>query len=323
MRADRLLSLVLLLQRHGRMTARDLAGSLGVTERTIYRDIDALSLAGVPVYTRTGPDGGCFLEESYRTSLNWFTGAELQTLLYASSATPLTDLGMAQAMDHAVIKLLALLPSRHQQEGERMRQRLYLDPTGWYGTTEEHPALPTLKEAVWSDRVIDITYETWEGERKRRTLAPYSLVYKSGRWYLVAIPSDADSPRTYRVSRITDVRLTDAQFDRDTAFDIAAYWQKAEESFQGRVPTFPVTLRVGRPAMMYFRSTLSGRYEVLQDDDDTLTLRVYFTVFEEARTVVLGLSTMAEVIEPRDLHDAVIAAARALVEKSGMESSDS
>ena len=157
MRADRLLSIVLLLQRHHRLKASELAEKLGVTERTIYRDIDALSLAGVPVYTRTGPDGGCFLDEHYRSQLNWFTGAEMQALLYTGSASPLSDLGMEQAMDNAVLKLLSLLPERSRQEAEKMRHRLYLDPSGWYESDDSHPTLPLLKDAVWNDVLIDVS----------------------------------------------------------------------------------------------------------------------------------------------------------------------
>lgn len=315
MRADRLLSLVLLLQRHRHLTARELAESLGVTERTIYRDIDALSMAGVPVYTRSGPDGGCFLDEQYRSSLNWFTGAELQTLLYAGSAAPLSALGMQQAMDDAILKLLALLPGRHQREAEAMRQRLYLDPSGWYGTTESHPSLPLLKEAVWTDTVIEADYENWDGERQRRTLAPYSLVYKADRWYLVARSQRSGTVRTYRVSRLTDVTLGDAQFERDPGFDIAAYWADAAAQFMSRLPGYPVTLRARPAAMIYFRSALAGRYDVLDENADWLLLRVHYTVFEEARSSVLGLGTEAEVVEPTALHTAVVAQARAIAAK--------
>jgi len=315
MRADRLLSIVLLLQRHNHMTAEALATTLGVTRRTIYRDIDALNMAGVPVYTRTGPDGGCFLDETYRTSLNWFTGAELQTLLYAGSAATLSELGMQETMDHAVVKLLALLPGRLQQDAEQMRQRLYLDPSGWYGATDEHPALPTLKEAVWEDRIVDVMYENWEGHQEPRTLLPYSLVYKAGRWYVVA-ESDANSDlRTYRVSRLTDARLRSTTFERNVDFDVAAYWEQAVQGFQNRLPTYPVIMRVRPSTKTYFTHVLTGRYDILDQNDEWWTLKVYFTVFEEALTSALGLGTDAEVLEPAELQAAVIEKARAIVEK--------
>ncbi len=315
MRADRLLTIVLLLQRQQHLKASELAEALGVTERTIYRDIEALSMAGVPVYTRTGPDGGCFLDEQYRSSLNWFTGAELQTLLYTSSASPLSELGMQQSMDHAVLKLLALLPSRHQQEAEQMRQRLYLDPSGWYGTTEAHPMLPLLKEAVWGDLVIEALYETWEGDQQPRTLAPYSLVYKSDYWYLVGKSYPSGSMRTYRVSRLTDVRLQTTRFDRDRDFKIAAYWEQASAQFLQRLPSYPVVMRVQPDAMIYFQHIFPGRFEFIEQNDDWWILNVHYTVFNEARTSVLGLGIAVEVIHPKELHEAVIGQAKAIIAK--------
>jgi len=315
MRADRLLSIVLLLQRHHRLKASELAEKLAVTERTIYRDIDALSLAGVPVYTRTGPDGGCFLDEHYRSQLNWFTGAEMQALLYTGSASPLSDLGMEQAMDNAVLKLLSLLPERSRQEAEKMRHRLYLDPSGWYESDDSHPTLPLLKEAVWNDVLIDVTYQNWEGDQHQRTLAPYSLVYKSDRWYLVAESQRSGKMRTYRVSRLSNVRLQSTHFERDPDFDIVAYWQESSARFVNRIPEYMVTMCVRPHLMIYFQSVMVGRYEVLEKGEDWHILKVKYTVFEEARTAVLGLGVDAEVIDPPSLQQAVIEQARALVAK--------
>ncbi|MCK6580065.1 MAG: YafY family transcriptional regulator [Anaerolineae bacterium] len=317
MRADRLLTMILLLQRDGRMTARRLAEALGVTERTIYRDIEALNYAGVPVYTRSGPDGGCFLDDDYRAGLHWFTGAELQALLAGGSAAPLSALGMEQAAESAVLKLLALAPSRRQQEAALMRQRLYLDPSEWYGAAEEEPDLPALKEAVWEDRWIDADYETWEGERARRTLAAYSLVYKAGRWYLVAVSRRSGAMRTYRAARLRQVRLLPERFERDRAFDIAAYWRDAAAEFAGRIPTYPVVLRVAESALIYFRTVLPGRGEILETVGGRVLLRVNYTVFEEARASVLGLGADAEVIEPAELGAAVLEQARAILAKAG------
>ena len=315
MRADRLLSIILLLQHHQHMTAKALSDQLGVTERTIYRDIEALSMAGIPVYTRTGPDGGCFLDDHYRHHLNWFTGAELQTLLYAGSASPLSELGMQQTMDNAMLKLLTLLPNRYQQDAQRIKQRLYLDPSGWYGKYDKHPNLPVLKDAVWGDLMIDCLYEKWDGTQQSRTLSPYSLVYKADRWYLVATQDNTETMRTYRVSRITEVRLLTTPFQRDPDFDIIAYWDEASAQFLQRLPNYPVTLRVKPNTLIYFQHMLTGRYDVLEQHDDWWTIQVHFTVLEEARSSVLGLGTDVEVIQPKELHDAVIEQARAIVAK--------
>lgn len=304
MRADRLLSIVLLIQRDGQMTAAELAAAMGVTQRTIYRDVEALSMAGVPIYTQPGPNGGIALGAAYRSQLNWFTGPELQALLYTGTATPLADLGLASAMDNAVLKLLALLPERGQREAELMRQRLYLDASGWYGFGEAHPTLPLLKEAVWEDRRIEASYENWEGQQRRVTLAPYSLVYKADRWYLVA-EAAGRGLRTYRVSRLSDIELTDEHFERDADFDIAAYWSEADAAFQARLPSYPATLRVRRAVLIYFQQMYAGRFDVVEEAEDWLTVRVEFMVLEEARTSALGLGTDAEVLAPAELAEAV------------------
>jgi predicted DNA-binding transcriptional regulator YafY len=317
MRADRLLSIILLLQRHQHMTAKSLSEHLGVTERTIYRDIEALSMAGVPVYTQTGPNGGCFLDDTYRNSISWFTGAELQTLLYTGSASPLSELGMQKTMDNAVLKLLTLLPNRYQQEAERMKQRLYLDPSGWYGSHDTHPTLPLLKEAVWGDFMIDTQYETWDGKQQPHTLAPYSLVYKAGRWYLVATRDKSETMRTYRVSRFTEVHLQTTQFERNLEFDIITYWEEASVQFLQRLPTYPVILRVQPNTMNYFRHMHTGRYDILEQQDNGWLLKVHYTVFEEALSSVLGLGTDVDVIEPVELHAAIIKQAKAIIQKHG------
>ncbi len=316
MRADRLLSIVLLLQRHQRLTAKSLSEMLSVTERTIYRDIVSLNMVGVPIYTRTGPDGGCFLDEQYRSQLSWFTDAEIQTLVYTGSATPLSELGMERVMDNAILKLLSLLPKQYQQDAEKMRQRLYLDPSGWYESKEAHPTLPVLKEAVWNDEWIDVMYENWEGKQQSRKLAPYSLVYKADKWYLVAQSENHENMRTYRVSRLSDVRLLSHSFERDPQFDIAAYWQEASEQFMNRVPVYPVTMRVRPHLMIYFQHLFYGRYTILEEQEDWWLLHVQYTVFEEARASVLGLGIDAEVIKPLALHDAVIELAWAIIKKN-------
>ncbi|MEO0561550.1 MAG: HTH domain-containing protein [Chloroflexota bacterium] len=191
MRADRLLTMIVLLQRHQHMTAKALSESLGVTERTIYRDIEALSMAGVPVYTQPGPGGGCYLDEGYRNTLAWFGADELQALAVGANATALADLGIDSTAGHAVLKLLANVSARGRTDAAAAGQRLYLDGTGWYGPSDAPDHLATLKAATWADEIIEADYQTWEGKPVQRRLAPYSLVHKANAWYLVAAKADA------------------------------------------------------------------------------------------------------------------------------------
>src|SRR5438067_12231787 len=147
MRADRLLSLLMLLQIRGRMPAHELAKRLEVSERTIYRDIEALNAAGVPVYTESGPGGGCVLAEGYRTNLTGLTEAEVRTLFMSGASGLLADLALGHALQAASIKLLAALPSAHRQAAEPARPRIYLEPAGWPEPEKAGPHRRTIQEA--------------------------------------------------------------------------------------------------------------------------------------------------------------------------------
>ena len=304
-RADRLLSIVLLIQREGQMTAEALARILGVTPRTIYRDIDALSIAGVPIYTQPGPHGGCFLDEIYRNQLTWFTTNELQTLMYTGTASPLAELGMQNAMENAVLKLFALLPKSTSKQAAIMSQRLYLDPTAWYSQNEPQPSLPNLKEAVWDDRLIQCVYRNWQGQETKETLAPYGLVYKADSWYLVATAPAKINFRTYRVARLSGVEILEKHFERETSFQIAAYWEHASEKFRRGVPQYPVKLRTSPQNLTYFYEMYAGRFEILEKNESSLVLQVDFNVFAEARVSCLGLGRHTKVIEPIELQTAI------------------
>ncbi len=210
MRADRLLSLMLMLAARGRLTAGELAGRLEVSERTIYRDVEALSSAGIPVYTQSGVNGGVFLDEHYRVSLTGFSRTDLQALFVADDARPLADLGLAR--EATMLKLFAALPLIQRREVERARQRLYIDPTNWFQIVEASPVLPILQQAVWEDRRVEVCYQAVEGHASARTLDAYGLVAKANIWYLVARKAVGDSAgemRNYRVARLSEVTLCD------------------------------------------------------------------------------------------------------------------
>jgi len=301
MRADRLLSIILLLQKHHHLTAHELARQLSVTERTIYRDIDALSLSGVPIYTQSGPNGGCFLDESYRTSLNWFTGDELQTLIFASHTHPIQDLHLNKHHDNALMKLFAQLPERYQDQVQLMQQRLYFDASQWYNERTPPAQLNQLKQIVWEDQLIQVIYESWNNKLTQITIAPYSLVYKAGNWYTVAQNQDTQQFRTYRISRLTDIRFLNQSFQRDITFDIATYWADNAQQFAQQLPHYPVQLEIKSGLRHFFRQVMQGRYEIIEDKGETLILNVSYTVMEEARMSVLGMGNSATVITPNEL----------------------
>ncbi|GCE23769.1 helix-turn-helix transcriptional regulator [Dictyobacter kobayashii] len=181
MRADRLLSLLLLLQTRGRMTAQALAEQLEVSERTIYRDIEALSYAGIPLYTERGPGGGCELLDGYQTKLTGLTAPEVRALFLVSISIPLADLGLGQALEDALLKLSAALPAHSRENATQVRQRIHMDTTRPTHSRPMASHLELIQEAIWQDYTLLLTYK---GDH-RHLIDPYGLVSQRGAWYLV------------------------------------------------------------------------------------------------------------------------------------------
>ncbi len=304
MRADRLLSILLLLQTHRRMTAGELARRLEVSERTIYRDMDSLSAAGVPVYMERGSGGGCLLPEGYRTNLTGLSETEIQSLFLATPARLLADLGLRQAAEGALIKLLAALPSVSRRDAEYARQRIHVDSAGWHRSGEVVASLPALQEAIWQERKVRFTYQRGDGASAERLVDPLGLVAKGRVWYLVAA-TDGDI-RTYRVSRVRDACATDEPCARPDGFDLAAYWERSSADFVAALPRYPVTLRVPTDLLPHITGTLPpGRIEQAgePDADGWVIMRVRFDIEEEAAGYAFRFGTQLEVLEPAALRD--------------------
>ncbi|NSC23253.1 WYL domain-containing protein [Streptomyces albus subsp. chlorinus] len=229
MRADRLLSLLLLLQNRGRMTAPELAAELDVSVRTVYRDIDALSASGVPVHADRGPSGGYRLMAGYRTRLTGLTGSEAGSLFLSGLPGPVRELGLGAVLTTAQLKVRAALPTPLAEHSRRVQERFHLDAPGWFRDAESVPHLPRIAEAVWEQRVLHTRYRRWRGEVER-TLRPLGVVLKGGIWYAVAQADEA--VRTYRISRFVDVTATDALFERPTGFDLPAYWEASSRRLE-------------------------------------------------------------------------------------------
>nr|BFE61250.1 WYL domain-containing protein [Dactylosporangium thailandense] len=231
-RASRLLSLLLLLQNRGRMSAAQLAAELGVTARTVYRDVEALAAAGVPIYAEQGPTGGYQLMDGYRTRLTGLTADEAESLFLTGMPQPAAELGLGAQVAAAELKLMAALPTPYREASRRIRQRFHLDAPGWYREPDAVPHLLAVAEALWQDQVIEVRYRRWAprpGVVGRR-LHPLGLVLKAGVWYLIAAGSG--EPRTYRVSAIVELRQLPELFTRPDGFDLITFWHAHVERYE-------------------------------------------------------------------------------------------
>jgi predicted DNA-binding transcriptional regulator YafY len=225
MRASRLLSILLSLQAHGRLTASGMAEELEVSERTIYRDIDQLSAAGIPVIADRGRAGGFKLAEGFRTQLTGFTEAEAEALFLTGLPGPAAELGLSDLMAMARAKLLAALPAGAR--AARVAERFHLDPAGWFRSTETATALPTIARAVWNERCLAFRYGP---AREARKVGPIGVVLKAGIWYLVAQKGNAF--RTYRVGRMSETEALAEAYVRPKNFDLAAWWANSSREYE-------------------------------------------------------------------------------------------
>jgi predicted DNA-binding transcriptional regulator YafY len=312
MRADRLLSILMLLQAHGRMTARVLSEELEVSERTIYRDIEALSLAGVPVYAERGPGGGVALLDSYRTNLTGLTEDELRALFVLTIPAPLAELGLSQELKAAMRKLSAALPEGRRAEEARARQRIYLDSAWWHTREETPPHLNTLHQAVWQNARLHILYWPEVGPfnmRVEHLLEPYGLVAKASIWYLVA--ARAGRMRIFRVSRILEAQPSGETFARLPDFDLEDCWKRLCDQLEENRSSFPVKLRVSPALLPYLSNYLGERSRGIlsqsePDAEGWVTVDIVFEFDWDARTFVLGWGEAVEVLDPPVLRWTVI-----------------
>ena len=316
MRSDRLLSIVLLLQGHGRLTGRDLSERLEVSERTLHRDMEALSAAGVPVFALRGSRGGWQLMDNWRMEVPGLDEAELRAFLMAQPRIS-GDPRLAGAAQSALAKLMASLPEPLRERAASIRQRLHVDTTGWRGTSEPLPMLPIVQDAVSRDRKLAIRYWSANSDRTtspRRNLVdriidPLGLVAKGSTWYLVA--NTPRGFRTYRVSRIEHATLLDKPCQRPPGFDLASHWKSSTEQFTEGWKRIDVTLRLEPTAAeemkMWRLNTTIDEAATRNDPQGWFTMRVRFDAEGEADFIILGLGARVEVLDPASVRDRIAA----------------
>ncbi|WP_115944279.1 helix-turn-helix transcriptional regulator [Amycolatopsis thermalba] len=312
MRASRLLSVLLLLQNRGRMTAEELAEELEVSVRTVYRDIESLSAAGVPVYAERGRAGGYRLLDGYRTRLTGLTGEEAQSLPLAGLPDAAAELGLGTVLTAAQLKLYAALPDELRSRAGKVAERFVLGVPGWFRGIESLPHLAEVAQAVWDSRRVSVKYRRWDNSETIRLLEPLGLILKAGNWYLAAQCEGAI--RTYRVSRIRSLE-PGAAFERPAGFDLAAYWREWSEQFERRMYPRVAVVRLsplGRDLVPFYLGAVGARAlrECREVPDEDGWLRVELPVEPGAPALgeLLRFGPELRVLEPADLRDQVAAA---------------
>lgn len=315
MRASRLLSILLLLQTRGRMTAEALAAQFEVSVRTIYRDIDELSAADVPIYADRGPNGGFALLEGYRTKLTGLSHNEAATLFLAGLPGPAAELGLADVLTTAQLKLTAALPEEARAAAARVSARFHLDPVGWFRSAEDAQLLPLIAEAVWTENAITIRYRRYSGP-VWRTVCPLGLVLKGGVWYLVA--RVGEQTRTYRVSNILELRATGERFDRPEDFDLAAFWTKASRVYEIGLYRGTAMLRISPRGLRLLEDLGSPIAQAVADTAPTADAEGWLSVTipveraDRAARELIRFGAEIEVIQPIELRKRIAGLTRDL-----------
>ena len=318
MRASRLVNLLLLLQTRGGLTAEELAGELEVSVRTIHRDVDALSAAGIPIYAERGPLGGIRLVEGYRTRLTGMTAEEAEAVFLSGLPGPAAELGLGTVVAAARLKVLAALPAELRSRASRLVERFHLDATGWFQAGEPVPHLGVLADAVWEGRRVEIQYRRGD-EAVPRLLEPLGLVLKAGVWYVVARTDE--QLRTYRVSRVVDAHALDESFDRPDGFDLPAWWAESSAAYEREAPRVDIVIKANREAFGPLADTFGSRAvreAVRLDEPDAggwQRLQLAIDWPEEAASRLLGLAPYVEVLEPAALRGEILAIANGAVER--------
>ena len=315
-KSSRLLSILLLLQTRGRMTAAQLAEALEVSVRTVYRDVEALSAAGVPLYGDAGHAGGYRLLDGYRTRLTGLTTDEAEALFLAGVPGPAAELGLGPVLAAAQLKVRAALPAELREHADRISGRFHLDAPGWYTDADDTPFLHTVADAVWHNRVLYAIYRRWrEPTDVERRLEPYGLVLKAGRWYVVAGPG----PRTFRVDQILALTTPDSDSDSDERFtrpddfDLAAYWTAHQRDFHDRLYRSEAVVRLAPGAVLARAVPLNGQAE----PDGWTLMAVPIESVDHAHGEFLRLGTDIEVLAPPELRDRITRTVAELAERYG------
>ncbi len=309
MRASRLLTIQMLLQTRGRMSAQALAEVLEVSVRTLYRDVDQLTAAGVPIYAEQGRNGGFQLMEGWKTTLTGFTASESQAVFMSGLAGPAAELGLGQQVVDAQLKLMSALPAYQRDDAQRVQARFHLDPADWYREADRVPYLSTVAAAVWQDRQLRLRYDSWKAE-VQRTVHPLGLVLKAGVWYLVA--TSEGKPRTYRISNILDAEMLDKTSTRPKRFDLSAYWAESIQRFEAELYQGHAVVQATPQGVKQLRQLSSAVAKAVATQastaapDGTVRLKIPIETLENASYQLLRMAPNVVVLSPAALRTGIL-----------------
>ncbi|WP_225099382.1 YafY family protein [Streptomyces sp. CoH27] len=313
MKSDRLLSILLLLQTRGRVPAHELADRLEVSVRTIYRDIEALSASGVPVYAERGRHGGIELLAGFRTDVTGLTADESRALFVLATQGAHAELGLDAALGSALRKVMAALPAPHRPAADLTSRRILVDATRWRVGPRQSADLAALQDAVFSDRRLRLRYRhSGEQEPRTYTVDPYGLVAKAGVWYLVA--DRRGRPQLFRADRVHSARLLDDPVRRRDGVELADAWEALRRQVEERDGGIEVTVRVRRTFLDIFRRMAAAELTALPDDDGTgewVTARLTYPVLRAVRQL-LAFSDRVELLDPPEARAELLAGARSV-----------
>jgi predicted DNA-binding transcriptional regulator YafY len=304
MKSDRLLSALMLLQAHRRLSSREIAERLEISQRTAHRDMEALCIAGIPLIAHRGAQGGWELQKGWRTKVPGLDNAELQGLLMVQPSA-LGDRKLTAAAQRAFDKLMASLPASMRTQADSIRARLHIDPSGWRPLAgDDVSVLPIVQSALAQNRKLTFLYTRSDGDTATRTVDPLGIVCKQTVWYLIAQTSAG--MRTYRVSRMQDAVVLAVQFDRPAKFDLAAYWKRSTAKLRDQKQNVSATVALSPEAVLSINrwcpmTALTNHPAQSSLPKDWRVHEVEFENYQQARFVILGLGPRAIPLAPKTL----------------------
>ncbi|WP_281974338.1 helix-turn-helix transcriptional regulator [Halobacillus litoralis] len=317
MKAERLIKILLLLQHGEIISTREMAEELEVSERTVHRDMESLSAAGIPVYAERGKAGGWKLVDNWKQRLSWLKEKEMLSLFLPHAEKIMNDLNMDISSKDIRDKLMLSLPEGAKQSAVNLWERIYVDMGTWKNSTNEmNPAMKVMKEAVMNNKKVTISYKKANGEIRDSIVKPLGLVAKSSNWYVIAL-NQQDEFRSYKVTRIIEGEIMDEDFNRPSDFKLSDHWEQSKKQFMQSLPEFQVKVNVSPFAHQRIKFTgrfVQAEYEGMTTENGWTELGLIFNTEEEAVNYIVGFGNQVRILSPLDLIDKVTDRAKEIID---------